>query len=72
MFATYDDLAGVELRLSESRRKVAAQAKLIEELRQREQPTGLAERFMARLEQALALQAGERDAIFARLRAEIA
>jgi hypothetical protein len=71
MFATHDDLATAEFQVLESRRKIAAQARIIDELRRRDQPTQLAQRFLSRLEQALELQRRERDAIFSRIRGEI-
>lgn len=72
MFATHDDLTAAELQMLESQRKVVAQTKILDELRRREQPTRIAEKFLARLNDALALHRGERDAISARLTAELA
>lgn len=71
MFATHDDLATAEFHMIESRRKIAAQTQIIDELRRRDQPTQLAERFLQRLEQALALHRRERDAIILRIRGEV-
>jgi hypothetical protein len=72
MFATQDDLATAELHVIESQRKIVAQTHIIDELRRRDQPTGLAERFLMRLEQGLDLHRRERDAIFSRLRDQLA
>lgn len=72
MFATHDDLATAEFHVIESQRKIAAQIQIIDELRRRDQPTGLAERFLQRLEQGLALHRLERDAIVSRIRGELA
>ena len=71
MFATHDDLATAEFHVLESQRKIAAQTHIIDELRRRDQPTQLAERFLSRLEQGLALHRRERDAIFSRIRGEL-
>lgn len=70
MFATHDDLATAELHVLESQRKIAAHIKIIGELRRHNQPTGIAERFLQRLEQGLKLHRLERDAISFRIRAE--
>jgi len=72
MFATHDDLETAEFHVLESQRKISAQTQIIDELRRRDQPTGLAERFLRRLEQGLALHRRERDAILARMRGELA
>lgn len=71
MFATHDDLTAAELQLLESQRKVVAQAKIIDELRRRDQSTNIAEKFLARLQDALSLHRRERDAISARMLAEL-
>jgi len=67
MFSTHDDLTTAELQLLESQRKVVAQIKIIDELRRRDQSTRIAEKFLSRLQDALTLHRGERDAISARL-----
>ena len=72
MFATHDDLATAELHVLESQRKIAAQTKIIAALRRHDQPTRIAEKFLSRLEQALALHRGERTAIASRMQAELA
>jgi hypothetical protein len=68
MFATHDDLANAELHVLESQRKIAAHGRVIAELRRKNQPTRIAETFLARLEQALRLHRLERDAISFRMR----
>lgn len=70
MFATHDDLATAECHVLESQRKVTAQTQIIDELKRRNQPTALAERFLLRLEDGLALHRHERDAINVRMRLE--
>ena len=72
MFATQDDLTTAELHVLESQRKIAAHSKVIYELRRHKQPTGIAEKFLLRLEQGLKLHRLERDAISFRMRAELA
>ena len=72
MFATHDDLATAEFHVLESQRKIAAQTQIIDELRRRDQPTRLAERFLRRLEQGLELHRLERDAIVSRIHGELA
>lgn len=72
MFATRDDLATAELHVLESQRKIAAHGKIISELRRHNQPTGIAEKFLLRLEQGLRLHRLERDAISFRMRTGLA
>jgi hypothetical protein len=71
MFATHDDLATAEFNVLESQRKLTAQRLIIHELRRRDQSTRIAEKFLERLEQGLALCRDERDAIYSRMRSEI-
>ena len=71
MFATHDDLATAEFNVLECQRKLTAQRMIIHELQRRGQSIRLAEKFLARLDQELALCRSERDAICSRMRSEI-